>query len=523
MLTFELAKLLRMMLRVKNVVACMGVWVYGCMGVWVDGMMALKTAAVSHSPIHPSTHPQNFPRIIYGQLILLFLLPVFLSAGPKGFSGYWHSTFGHIQIEVSGKRATGVYNDGEVEGRLEGRISADGTLLNGKWSEGDLSGLLVFRLAPGSNGFNGYWWKADSEQNGHWAAVRVLKGIECAAVADDYAGSWETNFGVMELQVAEGNVTGTFQGRVSSGRVSGAIDAAGNRFSANWSDEKYRGTMVLQMQKGKNSFYGEWRFADGQFGGIWYGVKKHAVLGCISGDCAGGEGTYVWRDGSRFEGQWQRNNFHGIGTSYDAAGSVDRSGVWANGLYQGRLLSGDAAAGSAKLELPDGRIYEGELRDYDMNGSAVITYPNGDVYQGEVLGGVPHGRGSYRRAGSGEAQEGRFKHGVLAGTERPGYLVYRLESQLSTDPASGQKTEEVYVDYLQVETSEAVSPETLLSQLNQDGGIQATAQYQVEHSAAPLSRLRRIINRFRFNLHETRLHIRGGTLQLSDSIAMSRN
>ena len=126
MLTFELAKLLRMMLRVKNVVACMGVWVYGCMGVWVDGMMALKTAAVSHSPIHPSTHPQNFPRIIYGQLILLFLLPVFLSAGPKGFSGYWHSTFGHIQIEVSGKRATGVYNDGEVEGRLEGRISADG-------------------------------------------------------------------------------------------------------------------------------------------------------------------------------------------------------------------------------------------------------------------------------------------------------------------------------------------------------------------------------------------------------------
>ncbi|MCB0314662.1 MAG: 2-isopropylmalate synthase, partial [Calditrichaeota bacterium] len=61
--------------------------------------------------------------------------------------------------------------------------------------------------------------------------------------------------------------------------------------------------------------------------------------------------------------------------------SVDRSGVWANGLYQGRLLSGDAAAGSAKLELPDGRIYEGELRDYDMNGSAVITYPNGDVYQ----------------------------------------------------------------------------------------------------------------------------------------------
>ncbi|MCB0314661.1 MAG: hypothetical protein KDH84_15610, partial [Calditrichaeota bacterium] len=87
--------------------------------------------------------------------------------------------------------------------------------------------------------------------------------------------------------------------------------------------------------------------------------------------------------------------------------------------------------------------------------------------------------------------------------------------------ASGQKTEEVYVDYLQVETSEAVSPETLLSQLNQDGGIQATAQYQVEHSAAPLSRLRRIINRFRFNLHETRLHIRGGTLQLSDSIAMS--
>lgn len=523
MLTFEPAKLLRIILRVKNVAACWGKWVYGCMGVWADGMMAFKSAAVSHPPIHPSALPQSYFRILHWQIVLLFLLPTFLSAGPKGFSGYWHSTFGHIQIEVSGQRVSGTYNDGEVEGRLEGRVSSDGTLLNGKWTEGDLSGRLIFRLASGGNGFNGYWWKEDSDQNGHWAAVRVQKGIECAAVADDYAGSWETNFGVMELQAADGNLSGTFQGRVSSGQVTGTVDAAGNRFHASWSDEKFRGTMVLQMQKGKNSFYGEWRFADGQFGGIWYGVKKNAVLGCIGGDCAGGEGTYVWRDGSRFEGQWQRNNFHGSGTSYDAGGNVDRSGIWANGLYQGKLLSGDAAAGSVKLELPDGRIYEGELREYEMNGSAVITYPNGDVYQGEVLGGVPHGQGRYRRAGSGEVQEGRFKHGAPDGEERPGYLVYRLESELRTDPASGRKSEEVYVDYLLVETPDAISPETLLGRLGRDAGIQALAHYQVERTAAPLSRLRRIVNRFRFNLHETRLHLRGGALQLSDSIAMSRN
>lgn len=517
MLIFDPAKLLRIIMRVINFVAWMGKWAYGLMG--------LNPAVVSPSPIHPSTHPRSYSRNICWQIMMLFLLPSLLSAGPKGFSGYWHSTFGHIQIEVSGKQATGVYNDGEVEGRLEGRISADGTLLNGKWTEGDLSGQVMFRLVSGANGFNGYWWKAGSDQSGHWAAVRVQKGLECATVlTEDYAGTWETNFGVMELQVADGNVTGTFQGRVSSGRISGAVDAAGNRFSASWSDEKYRGTMVLQMQRGKNSFYGEWRFADGQFGGIWYGVKKNEVLGCISGDCAGGEGTYVWRDGSRFEGRWQRHNFHGIGTSYDAAGNLDRSGVWANGLYQGKLLSGDAAAGSVKLELPDGRIYEGELREYEMNGSAVITYPNGDIYQGEVLGGVPHGQGRYRRAGGGEAPEGRFKHGALEGQERPEeYLVYRLASQVSTDPASGRKAEEVYVDYLLVEASAAVSAEMLLSRLHQEAGIQEVDRYQVERAAAPLSRLRRIVNRYRFNLHETRLHIRGGALQLSDSIAMSRN
>lgn len=509
MLAFNPAKLwLLVIIKVENILAYIG----------------LRTKAVSPSPIHPSTHPRSYSRIMRWQMIMLFLLPAFLFASPKGFSGYWHSTFGHIQIEVSGKRASGIYNDGEVEGRLEGRISADGTMLNGKWTEGDLNGQLIFRLASGGNGFNGYWWKADSDQNGHWAAVRVQKGIECTATADDYAGTWETNFGVMELKVTEETVGGTFQGRVSSGQISGSIDAASKQFHAKWSDEKYRGTMTLQMQRGKNSFYGEWRFADGQFGGIWYGVKKNEVLGCISGDCAGGEGTYVWRDGSRFEGQWQRNNFHGIGTSYDAAGNVDRSGVWANGLYQGRLLSGDAAAGSVKLELPGGRIYEGELREYEMNGSAVITYPNGDVYQGEVLGGVPHGQGNYRRAGSGEAQEGRFKHGALEGHERPEeYLVYRLVSQVSTDPASGRKAEEVYVDYLLVEATEAVSAETLLRQLQQDAAMQAAERYQVERAPAPLSRLRRIVSRFRFNLHETRLHIRGGALQLSDSIAMSRN
>ena len=67
-------------------------------------------------------------------------------------------------------------------------------------------------------------------------------------------------------------------------------------------------------------------FAPGAFGG------------CISGDCKNGVGTYTWRDGSKYVGEWKDGNQHGQGTQTWANGQK-YVGEWKDGLQHGQGTS----------------------------------------------------------------------------------------------------------------------------------------------------------------------------------------
>lgn len=56
---------------------------------------------------------------------------------------------------------------------------------------------------------------------------------------------------------------------------------------------------------------------------------------CISGDCQNGEGTYVERDGSRYEGEWKDGKRHGKGQLVYTNG-VTKKGFWEGGDYKGQ-------------------------------------------------------------------------------------------------------------------------------------------------------------------------------------------
>ena len=53
---------------------------------------------------------------------------------------------------------------------------------------------------------------------------------------------------------------------------------------------------------------------------------------CIEGDCENGRGTYVFTDGSSYNGEWKDGFPEGSGTLKYINGSVDE-GEWTHGLY----------------------------------------------------------------------------------------------------------------------------------------------------------------------------------------------
>lgn len=106
-----------------------------------------------------------------------------------------------------------------------------------------------------------------------------------------------------------------------------------------------------------------------------HGTWKHGVVT--------GEGTYLAKDGTKYEGGFLDRRFHGKGklilpdgTTYD--------GEWREGKKEG----------FGHLSLPNGDRYVGHFRDDDFSGEGTLTKSNGDIYAGIWLNGKLNGEGS---------------------------------------------------------------------------------------------------------------------------------
>ena len=102
---------------------------------------------------------------------------------------------------------------------------------------------------------------------------------------------------------------------------------------------------------------------------------------CTVGDCTNGQGTFVWDDGDRYEGDWESDMMNGEGTFY----------------------------------FDNGKRYEGSFINNKFHGQGIYTWPSGDKYEGGFSDDKFHGQGTFMWA-DGETYVGGWKDDVKNGT-----------------------------------------------------------------------------------------------------------
>lgn len=106
-------------------------------------------------------------------------------------------------------------------------------------------------------------------------------------------------------------------------------------------------------------------------------VRSSATIGCVSGDCEDGTGTFIYPTRERYVGEFEEGDKHGEGIEYYADGKLK---------------------------------YKGNFRDNLRSDYGVYYYRNGDKYAGWFQNNIPNGKGTYLFA-DGEKIVATFKNG----------------------------------------------------------------------------------------------------------------
>ena len=380
--------------------------------------------------------------------------------------GEWHS--GDIS---KGKITTadGAHYEGEIQNRqMHGqgiKISFDGSRYEGefRWS-GFIQGQVVHNYSENRR-YEGEW--KDGQRNGQGImsyndgrrySGRFEKnfpsgqGVMTWANGKQYEGEWKNNneHGKGKVTWADGT---SYEGEWRHGWIDGhgvttwinGLMAEGNYKILNPTREdsildsrvhalRLNGKLISQKEVffGVLDGHGEYKFSNGAYYGQITNGTRHGkgifvysdgsrYEGDWERDTATGRGVWVYSDGSRYEGEWVRGvmiNGHGIkiysdGSRYEGEWERDTAtgqGVktYANGTrYEGEFKD-DEYHGQGIVTYPNGTRYEGEFK-YDKYHQGIVTYPNGNRYEGEFKDDKYHGQGVFTSVKF--SYEGEWKDG----------------------------------------------------------------------------------------------------------------
>ena len=180
--------------------------------------------------------------------------------------------------------------------------------------------------------------------------------------------------------------------------------------------EKFQGSIIsknsengpIQIKEGfgkfiyKNGSRIEGEFKDDKLNGfgIYYDDKNNVIYkGYWKDNLFDGIGMYFFLDGSKFEGEFMQGRKNGLGTI------IFKDGSKYIGNFKNDLKEGYAIHYNTKNDK-----YEGQWSNDLINGIGTCYYSNGDKYTGQWKNGLRDGYGIYEYE-NGYLNKGYFKNG----------------------------------------------------------------------------------------------------------------
>ena len=149
---------------------------------------------------------------------------------------------------------------------------------------------------------------------------------------------------------------------------------------------------------------------------------------CLQGNCQNGHGTFVFKSGAKYMGDFKNGIIDGQGILYFSNGDKYigqwkkqyRAGkgklIFANGnTFQGTFEKNEFKKGV--MTYANGDHYEGQWHGNQPEGSGIYSFKNGDLYTGTFVDGQMHGEGSMEYA-DGRVHKGSWQNGECT-TDKP--------------------------------------------------------------------------------------------------------
>ena len=127
------------------------------------------------------------------------------------------------------------------------------------------------------------------------------------------------------------------------------------------------------------------------------------------------EGTFYYKNGDRYKGQWKNEKENGHGVMRYANGDT----------YDGDFVNGDCH-GKGALSFDNGDTYDGDFVNNERTGKATLIYANGEQYEGDFVNGSREGNGVMAYA-NGDRYDGAWKGDQRHGQ---GTIVYSSQDSL---------------------------------------------------------------------------------------------
>jgi hypothetical protein len=315
----------------------------------------------------------------------------------------------------TGIKYEGIWAAGQQNG--EGKVTyKDGYIQTGYWSSGKFSGekqAYTDKCISGDcdNGYGINTWQSGEKYEGYWKNLRRNgQGTNYYSNGDVYTGNWKDDKqdGYGSLKFHNGsNYDGDWKMHKEEG-VGTFTYSNGEKYIGEWKEGKF---------SGQGTYY----YSDGSSkSGIWendiYKGKttnsSNLTIGCISGNCSNGYGTYVWEKGEKYEGYWIDGKRNGQGTNYFIDGAV-YTGEWKD----------DSKQGSGTYKYSSGNkddYYTGHWQNDKINGRGILVFKDGHKYEGSFHDYYFDGEGTTYNI-DGTVQSGIWKDGVYIGKSKDNY------------------------------------------------------------------------------------------------------